>query len=82
MPSLIARIQNAGRVLLGRDQGQFLPFPQFWNQPGTQGLFKPHEPLEVYGDNTWLYFGVTRIVFQIAETKFKLRNKTQNGDTQ
>jgi len=55
----------------GNDFGS--PFPQFWNQPGAPSLFKPHESLEVHGDNPWLYSSVTRVSFQIAETEFYLQ---------
>lgn len=74
MPSLLQRIQSAGKALLGRESRSFAPVEMWQGEYGIGHSFKPTESLRAHGDNPWLRSSVNRVAFEIAQTKFKLRN--------
>lgn len=80
MPSLPSRIKQAYQAFLGRS----LPPPayQILGQWGVSPVFKPEESLDAQDDNVWLRGAVSRIVQEIARTKFKLRTVSPDGEAE
>lgn len=69
------------RVLNGR-QERSVPFPDqsYYVGYGRPHSFKPHQSLQAYGDNPYLYSAVNVIASELARTNFRLQKRNAKGE--
>lgn len=80
MPSLLSRLSAATRAFLGREErGIPPPHVSLYQGYGMPANFKPEESLKAYGDNVWLYGGVSKIALELARTRFRLKKAESWG---